>query len=715
MKQTNKSIFFLIILAFAAWGRLFYLQGLLWDDWYFIWKYFSSESYSQFIFPYQSLGHSFDGIIFYQFCNLFKYFKGDTTSILNIIRFFLFTLNGILIFFIFKKLMRNKTMLPEIIGAIYMVSPLVNKIEIDMIYRTIYLSAFLLSVLLTIIILNKRRINWLYYIVSIILSAFAITAFESFIFVEIFRPVVIYYIISKDTKISLKPVILHWLPYIFIGACILLYTMFIPRFGAFADTYHPSGIFSIPGLLQIIKGYTVSLYYLFIDVYKHNVSLAALNGDIWTFLMSFLAVWITVKIFFNIHEKEKAQDVILWETKGMMIFGLLWILASIFPYAATRGYIQNSTLSGYALQANVGIAVFIPASIFYLYYKNIITKRLGQVIISIIVLLGVGICNTVVKINDNDWQQQRSFWWQFMWRVPDMKEGTYLIIDLDREEKFICDEWAPCELMGPLRVLYATSKGENGFAGTSYAFGDIADTDRIQTFIKNRYSNTVTVPNNYVASFNYHPKNYVVASYIDEVLSLNGDIKFPDIERQENIHPFSSKGDSFGEAVRRPNIGPFIANANADGILMDTKKSFPFRWVMGDEPKNLQINIISLKMNKLLDRHIFIRDWRYYYQNAEVLLMKKDYSSIVKLYDDACVNGLDSWLPHLPEMLVPFIESLYITQDYSRGSALLWKWALYSNGSLSEAIEMKNKILTLGEYRDSANRLNNDIKEVFHN
>ncbi|MBF0474146.1 MAG: hypothetical protein HQK93_10535, partial [Nitrospirae bacterium] len=170
MKQTNKTILYLIFLAFVCWGRLLYLEGFWGDDWGWVWHYFASDSYSEFIYPYQSLGHSFEGNIMYLFFSLFKYFKADTTLIFNIIRFIFFTLNGILIYSIFKNLMRTKTILSEIIGAVYMVSPLVNMLWTVQIARTIFLFAFLLSILLTIKCFKQERINYFYYISSIILS-----------------------------------------------------------------------------------------------------------------------------------------------------------------------------------------------------------------------------------------------------------------------------------------------------------------------------------------------------------------------------------------------------------------------------------------------------------------------------------------------------------------------------------------------------------------
>ncbi|MBF0473918.1 MAG: hypothetical protein HQK93_09350 [Nitrospirae bacterium] len=347
-------VFFLIILSFASWGRLLFLEGIWVDDWAWVWQYFRTDSYSQFIYPYQSLGHTLEGYITYHLFNLFQYFKEDTTWIFNILSFIFFTLNGLLIFLIFKNIMRHKTMLPHTIGALYMVSPLVNILCIVQINRTIFLFAFLMSFLLTVKSINSRRFKVFYYIVSIILSAFAITGLESFIFIEIFRPVMIYYIISKKADFNkIKTVLLYWSPYILIGTGILLYTMLKPQFGPSQLIYHPKGMFTLSGLFLIINRYVNSIYMLFIGIYKHNILLTVLKGDRLTLVLSIFASFTTSLLLLKSQVNDKDSDSIIIEIKWIMIFGLILTLAAIFPYAVTRDSIGNSIQSRHAFLANM--------------------------------------------------------------------------------------------------------------------------------------------------------------------------------------------------------------------------------------------------------------------------------------------------------------------------------------------------------------------------
>jgi hypothetical protein len=681
------------MLSLACWGRLLFLEGLWEDDWGLVWHYFATDSFSQFIYMYQSLGHTLDGTVVYCFYNLFEYFKEDATWVLNIVRFILFTLNGLLLYFIFRNLLRNKTILPEIIGAVYIVSPLVNTLMIILIARTLFLTSYFLSVLLTVIILKKDKFNWLYYIFSVILFVFTLLGQESFIFVEIFRSVIIYYIISKKDNYYkfqniLKTTILHWSPYIIIGIGILLYTMLMPRLGMWADSYRPKGMITLSGLILIFNRYFWSIYLLFIGIVKSNLSLTILKGDILTYFLSFFAALLTIRVLFNIEVKDNDKHEILRETKWVMIFGLFLIFASIFPYVATRGIIGGTPVNTrYALEANVGISIFISSFILVLYYKDIITKKLCIVIISVIVLVGVGICNTVVKIHDNDWQQQRSFWWQFIWRAPDLKKGTLLLVDMPRDEYFTGHNWLELELTGPLNMLYADSKGINGI-GNHYAMG----IDLINLIIEKRDSDVESIDS--FNKYDYYPKNLLIASFHDGVLGINGEIDF-------------SNTKSFA------NIAPFARRSNPDRIIINNdNKTFPLRWIMGLEPDSVEQNFIKQKIReRIFTRKIINKDWRYYYQNAKVAFLKKDFRKVISLYDEAI--NLDN--PYvLPEILEPFIEALYITGDYARGSTLLWKWAVRSNGSHEKALKMRDNISKQGVNTDCVNVLDKDIKEIWN-
>ena len=690
MKQVNKSVLLLIMLSLACWGRLLFLEGIWGDDWIFIWQYLASDSYSQFIYPYQSIGHTLEGYMLYQSFNLFEYFKEDTTLIFNIIRFLLLTLNGLLIYFIFKNLTRHITILPEVIGAIYMVSPLVNILWICHINRTFFLSAILLSFLLTIKILKKERLNLFYYTLSVMLSSFAITGQESIIFIEIFRPFIIYYIISRENAIKFQNIlktIIYWSPYILIGTGILIYTLTRTQFGLHAEEYHPKGMLSLSGIMTICYNYFISIYYLFIGIYKHNLFLTFTKGDLLTYFLSFFALLLTNRIFRNFQDKDRDETFI--ETRLFMIFGLILIVAGIFPYAVARGAITNSSASRYALEANVGMAIFIPSTIFVLYYKNIISKKLCQVFITIIVLLGVGLCNTIVKIYDLDWQQQRSFWWQFVWRVPDLKEGTALLIDKDEKDNLHADHWAT----GPLNILYANSKGKKGFKN-HVAMDIILKGDTKQRVIDQRYAQ-VAINGSFYGIYNYNPRNTVVASFYNGVLGINGEIDFPKTKEQ---------------AI----ITPFVNMSNPDRIIIDNNKSFPFRWVIGLEPDSVEQNIIIQKIReKLVTKDMIEKDWRYYYQNAIVASIRKDYSKVVKLYEDAKYlnNPIHNTLI-IPEILVPFIEAFYITGDYTTGSSLLWEWAVYSNGNREKAVKMRDHIAA-NATSDCIKILDKDIKEIW--
>ncbi|MBF0472987.1 MAG: hypothetical protein HQK93_04550 [Nitrospirae bacterium] len=342
------------------------------------------------------------------------------------------------------------------------------------------------------------------------------------------------------------------------------------------------------------------------------------------------------------------------------------------------------------MEANVGLYIFIPSLIFFLYSKDWISKKLVQIFISIIVLLGVGICNTVVKMYDNDWQQQRSIWWQFVWRVPQLKEGTSVIIDIPRDEEFVRGFWEYFSLSGMIDILYAKSNGSKGIA-KYYAFDSINLLEIVNQFINKQTNSEINIPPSFLSDEGYkiNPKNLLVASMKDGYLSINGEMDSND---------------------QRFNLKPLM-NDYKQIIYNKSETAYPFRWIIGPEPDLSGSNIYKKYINEMFfSKNVIEKDWRYYYQNAVASLNRSDYNNVVKLYNDAINLGN---IPKIPEIFVPFIETFYITADYSTGRLLLWKWVIYSNGTHQKAMDMKNKLNGLSSNSDCVNMLDKDIKEIW--
>jgi hypothetical protein len=278
--------------------------------------------------------------------------------------------------------------------------------------------------------------------------------------------------------------------------------------------------------------------------------------------------------------------------------------------------------------------------------------------------------------------------------VPALKEHTFLVVDMEREEKFIASSWWNYEFSGPLNILYASAKGISGI-GTHSAMSDIIlRQETTQGFIENRDIDTVK-ESTFRGDISYNPKNILVASFHDGVLDINGDINFPATDK-------------------RVNIDAFINNSLPDRILYDNNKSYPFRFIIGEEPTVEQKSLILRGIQKkILDKHIMVKDWRYFYQNAIVFSKRNDFTSVVKLYNETYSLGYYIDFPVLPEILMPFISALYITHDYTQGSSLLWQWSIYSNGSHEKAVVMKDNILMLGKYQESVNILEKDINRIW--
>ncbi|MBF0472563.1 MAG: hypothetical protein HQK93_02365 [Nitrospirae bacterium] len=180
--------------------------------------------------------------------------------------------------------------------------------------------------------------------------------------------------------------------------------------------------------------------------------------------------------------------------------------------------------------------------------------------------------------------------------------------------------------------------------------------------------------------------------------------------------PLNDLSSLFSNIPKQINLNPFIINSSLDNLLINTTRQFPFRWIMGSEPKDIAKNILLFNLNRyVLDRNMVMKDWGYYYQNARVLLLKKDFNGVVKLYKEAYFLKYYIDTPNIAEMFTPFIQAAYLTGDYSLGRKLLLDFVLYENGNLNLALKMEKDMSMLGEYTESVKMLDQDIKRILRN
>lgn len=686
-----KIVFFTAILALLAWGRLLLLRGVWWDDWAWFWHYFKASDLQGFIFPFQSLRHELDGYILFFNFRLLGIFRENATNIWSIFKFAVFFANSLALYLISREISHKKSLLPQAIALIYMVSPLVNNICLVEFSRRLYLFSFLFSVLFTLKSVCGPKFKMNYYLLSLLFSLVSILGLESFIIFDLSRLFLLVSIFVFKFKERLSKAvsraILLYCPFILAAVFVLAYKMlFRTRFGVYAHTYDFNSLPFFKAAAFVVYKYVKSLFYIFGGNTLHSMrgvfSLRTCFLGVAALLSLTGAIFAGFILFSNRPDINSRSRIRYFYAEAGFgaLFGLVLILLGIFPYVMVKGISSSPGFgvnSRHALLASVGVAVFLASGILWLFYRGFIKKRACGFLFGLIIFAGIFQCNLVTEAYNNDWQQQRAFWWQFIWRVPALKDKTYLLIDIPRENKdyFISAWMGHDEFSCPLNLIYARSTAESDI-NTHFAssFENAFDLTVKWSYITNRDKKESQF-DIHSGVQRFYPVNLMVASYHNGCLFINEE---------------TSESNSSGPV----NTGPLVANAAPGQIIYDDpnadKVSHPLRWVIGSEPKALKKRSLWDRINdEAFNRNIY-KDWRYYLQRMRVSERLKDYGAVVSLYSEAESLGLEHRIPDALPLFV--IKSFYLSGDLKKADFLLWNWALSSEGNLREAEHLFREI-----------------------
>lgn len=691
-----KNLIFISGLAILCWGRVLTLKGLWVEDWVWAWHYFSSANLSEFMVPFRSFCRELSGCLFYLNFKLLDLVPGRAMQIWSVFKFLIFIINPLLLYYILKNVLNNKSILPKAIAIVYLVSPVINNLCTMEFIRRLYLCSFLLSILFSVKAVSQSKLKIHYYLLAILFLLFSVLGMESDIFFEVCRPVIIFYIFFGRLECGFLAkagkAILHWIPFMLIAACVFVRDigLLIPRSGIYADIYkvEPKNIF------HIICNYISAIRYLFVDSLSHFIrGLPSIEADFLLMLMAMIAALFAVFIIFKksgAAEDDVKDKSLLNEAVLIAVFGAFLVVLCLFPYIIVRGFPEFGIASRHALEANIGAAIFIPSFLLALYYKGFFRKQFCYFLFGVIVFISVFECNAAIKAYNNDWEQQRSFWWQFMWRVPDIKDGTYLLVDMPREESDYFNVWRGLgEFACPLNLLYAKSRSKediNNHYAQSFdytAFYKFAE----QFYLDNMDKQKVEYES-YKGTIRYYPRNLMLASYHNGYLYLNHEVDNSNSSRTVNMLPLKTR----------------IAEEQI--IYKNSDDKFPYRWILGPEPSEAgRITVRDKISEKMFHERKTLKDWRYYLQKAKLMERLGDYEEVVNLYCEAENLQL---VPPLSESIPLFIiKSFYIAGRVDKGNSLLRTWAFSLDASMEKALSL---IESVGTINDDPN-LNIEIKK----
>ena len=415
-----------LLVAFLAYGLLFWRHGFYWDDLPISWiryelgrdamaKYFSTAR------PVWA--------VLYQITTTFLPPVPMAWQLFSILWRWL---GVVLLWRLVRELWSDREKMAALAGLLFLLYPGFNLQYASFLttHFWIVVCFFFASLLLTLRALKSPSRYWLLTSLALILSALNLWMLEYFYSLELIRVVLIFYALrqsatgEKFAQIA-RRTFLHWLPYLLVFVANVLYRMFV-----FTNVAYQNELFvqlranPISAILNLIKSVAADLWLASAQAFGtiFIFPTPALDGPLTTLM--YLAVTLLVGglvfLFFKNVNNQTEKRSAYWA----IAIGFVAMLLGGGPYwLATLDVSLSFPASRFTMSFMLGASLLI-AGLF-----ELIPIKLRAALTVAIVALSAGRQALIGDSFLRDWQAQKNLFWQMHWRAPALQPDTLVLMN----------------------------------------------------------------------------------------------------------------------------------------------------------------------------------------------------------------------------------------------------------------------------------------------
>src|SRR5215208_167441 len=473
MKQTIQNLFknetFIAILLILLTSVLTYgvsipQLGYYHDDWFVLWS--GHVRGAQSIIPLFSTDRPFMGVVYSFVYRLL----GDTVISWHLYALLWRFIGGLAFFWILRLLWPNHKYITTLMAVLFIVYPgFLSQPNANTKQNHLYgFGTALLSIALMLQAMktNMRGRKILCYVLSLLFTANYLFIYEYMIGFEGTRLLLLGYALFqegfKDFRSLVREVLRRAWPYWLVTAGFLYWRVFI--FEGSRNATDVSGLaggylgnfryMSLRLIIETAKDFLdTSIFAWFVQPYQlfsaapyadlgYALLIAALvAGSVLLYTFLFKNRW---GAGYNEAETPRLIRDFLW-------LGALVIICAVLPVILSGRQVElYDTYKSYGLHPIAGVALFI-AGIVLMFQPNF----RGLIPIA---LIGISVATQILNADTWKpfWEFQRQMWWQFTWRVPDIKNDTlvmtYSSAGFNPQQDY--------EIWGPLNLIYNPEPAE---------------------------------------------------------------------------------------------------------------------------------------------------------------------------------------------------------------------------------------------------------------
>ena len=438
----------LLMIAFFSYGLFAFQQGFHWDDWGFAWLIRTLGRPG--LFDYFSTNRPFLAYVYSVTTSLF----GTNPIAWQLFSLLMRWLTALSLLWLLRMIWLERRWETFFAAVFFLVYPGFNQQAIAITYSHFFLAQTLLfiSIGLMLMFAHQPRRFWWAGVLGVLLSAFNLFSTEYFFGLELLRPFLLWLGLREgwpDRKSRLNRAILAYLPFFLALLGFLYWRYFIlgfylyrPELVTDLGSSPAARLASLPG--TIWEQWRIAFLNAWGQVFQTPDFSAYGPRLTLVYIGVLLLTGIGLIAFVN---RFKAADKTSWGFSTQWIgLGLLSLLLAGVPFLVAdlplRLTFPNSR---FTLPFALGAAFLLVAILELVPRWN--TKIL---LASALAALAVGIQFNTGYLWREDWRAQKSFFWQMLWRIPDLQPGG-ILLSSDTPFEFSSDN----SLTFPLNWIYA--------------------------------------------------------------------------------------------------------------------------------------------------------------------------------------------------------------------------------------------------------------------
>lgn len=342
-------------------------------------------------------------------------------------------ISAVLVWGIVRRLWPGKRQMPVIAGLCFLLYPGFSQQWSSYLYGHFFvvLCFLLFSFLCTLWSVRYARRYWHFTILGVIFSALNLWMMEYFYVLELFRPFLLFRIVSvesrDDLQRRLRRTLLLWAPYLLIFVSNVLWRLFVFNNQVYQPSLIPllkvNPITAATSLLGTVLGdiYTVSLA-AWAQIFRFpNPGVDGPRTAAFYVAVVLLTAVIAGLFLLGTPEKTQRDVRVAWWAMGL---GVAAMLAAGGPFWLTRLDVTLAfPANRFTLPFMLGVALFL-AGLFELAPAQI---RIGLVV----GLLGLAAGRQALLADSyrRDWATQKALFWQMYWRAPGLAPNTIVLLN----------------------------------------------------------------------------------------------------------------------------------------------------------------------------------------------------------------------------------------------------------------------------------------------